>query len=120
MRSPVLRIRLTLLCIQFVSVTHRSFKSLLGAYLEDPGLLLEVLVLVGLCVRKVVNLDPVFVDLIQNLHQRATHVSLRSSSPTEQDLCGGTAQAGRLIRDRHYSCSLQRGSIQEELIRGVD
>lgn len=36
-------------------------------YLEDPGLLFEILVLVRLCVRKVVNLDTVFIDLIQNL-----------------------------------------------------
>ena len=46
-----------------------SFKRPLGAYLQDPGLLLEVLVLIGLGVRKVVDLDPVLVDLIQNLHR---------------------------------------------------
>lgn len=36
-------------------------------YLEDPGLLFEVLILIRLGIRKVVNLDPMFIDLIQNL-----------------------------------------------------
>lgn len=41
-------------------------------YLEDPGLLFEVLILIGLSVRKVVNLDTMFIDLIQNLSKKVT------------------------------------------------
>lgn len=37
------------------------------AYLEDPGLLFEVLIFIRLSIRKVVNLDTMFIDLIQNL-----------------------------------------------------
>lgn len=39
-------------------------------YLEDPGLLFEILILIGLSVRKVVNLDTMFIDLIQNLSKK--------------------------------------------------
>lgn len=39
-------------------------------YLEDPGLLFEVLVLIRLGVREVVNLDAMFIDLIQNLAEK--------------------------------------------------
>lgn len=41
-------------------------------YLEDPGLLFEVLILVRLSIRKVVNLDAMFIDLIQNLTETET------------------------------------------------
>lgn len=39
-------------------------------YLKDPGLLFEVLILVRLSIRKVVNLDAMFIDLIQNLTKK--------------------------------------------------
>lgn len=39
-------------------------------YLEDPGLLFKVLILVRLSIRKVVNLNTMFIDLIQNLSKK--------------------------------------------------
>lgn len=44
-------------------------KGLAEVYLEDLGLLFEVLILIGLGIRKVVNLDAVFINLIQNLRR---------------------------------------------------
>jgi len=36
-------------------------------YLENPGLLFEVFVFIGLSIRKMVDLDTVLVNLIENL-----------------------------------------------------
>lgn len=40
------------------------------AYLQDPRLLLEIFILIRLSIRKVVNFDSMFIDLIQNLTRR--------------------------------------------------
>lgn len=40
-------------------------------YLQDPRLLFEILILIRLGIRKVVNFDSVFIDLIQDLSSRA-------------------------------------------------
>lgn len=40
------------------------------AYLQDPRLLLEIFILIRLGIRKVVNFDSMFIDLIQNLTRR--------------------------------------------------
>lgn len=51
------------------SHTDEGMKGLSEVYLEDLGLLFEVLILIGLGIRKVVNLDAVFINLIQNLRR---------------------------------------------------
>ena len=39
-------------------------------YLEDPGLLFKVLIFIRLSIRKMVNLNTMFIDLIQNLNKK--------------------------------------------------
>lgn len=48
-----------------------NFTEVRGDYLQDPRLLFEILILIRLGIRKVVNFDSVFIDLIQDLSSRA-------------------------------------------------
>lgn len=39
----------------------------MGEYLEDPGLLFEIFIFIGLGIGKMVDFDAVLVDLVENL-----------------------------------------------------
>lgn len=38
-------------------------------YLENPGLLFEIFILIGLSIREVIDLNAMFINFIQNLEQ---------------------------------------------------
>lgn len=49
-------------------------ENLYRVYLEDPSLLFEVLILIRLSIREVVDLDTMFINLIQNLTNKTVTV----------------------------------------------
>lgn len=57
----------------------------LGDYLQDPCLLFEIFILIRLGIRKVVNFDSMFIDLIQDLTRRARK---QQQSPLKRSAAG--------------------------------
>lgn len=71
--------------------------------LQDPGLFLKVLIFVGLCVWKVVDLDAVFIDLIQNLKNKKVPLELLGVAFSSGALREGVSLTRRLSRSLSFS-----------------